>query len=114
MAFSEEEIARYSASAAAFCERRVPVHVHHQAWMGSRIEGQGVTLVEYRTHWKDKSKVTEHPIAKTTFNRRSSEWKIYWMRANLKWWAYEPCPAVSSFEEFLEEVDRDECGCFFG
>jgi len=114
MAFSDEDITRYSALASAFCERRHPAHVHHQVWMGFKIEGQSITLIEYRVHWQDKTKTTAHPIAKTTFNRRSGEWRIYWMRANLKWWAYEPCPTVSSFEEFLEVVDRDECGCFFG
>lgn len=114
MAFREKEISQYGASAAAFCERRAPVHVHHQVWMGFKIEAQSITLIEYRVHWKDKTKVTQHPIAKTSFNRRSGEWRIYWMRANLKWWAYQPCPTVSSFEEFLEIVDRDECACFFG
>lgn len=114
MAFNDEDVARYSALASAFCERAVPANVQHQVWMGFKIEGQSITLIEYRVHWQDKTRTTEHPIAKTSFNRRSGEWRIYWMRANLKWWAYEPCLTVSSFEKFLAEVDRDECACFFG
>lgn len=114
MAFTDEEVTQFSALASAFCERRCPVHVHHQVWMGFTIDGQSITLIEYRVHWQDKSRTIEIPISKTTFNRRANDWKIYWMRSNLKWWAYQPCPTVSTFEEFLEEVDRDEYGCFFG
>jgi hypothetical protein len=114
MAFSDEEIARYSALASAFCERKIPVHVHHQVWMGFRIEGQSITLIEYRVHWKDRTKTTEHPIAKTTYNRKTEEWRLYWMRADLKWHGYQPCPSTDTFEGFLEEVDRDEWACFFG
>ena len=114
MAFSDDERVHFSAQASAFCERRVPIHVHDKLWMGFRIDGHSITLLSFRPHWDDESKVTESPIAKTTFNRRTGEWKIYWMRANLKWYGYEPCPATTSFEEFLETVDRDECCCFFG
>ena len=114
MAFSDEEITLCSALASAFCERRVPAHVYHQAWLGFKIDGQSIILIEYRVHWKDKTKTIAHQIAKTTFNRRSGEWKVFWLRASLRWWANEPCPTVSSFEEFLEEVDQDECACFFG
>ena len=114
MAFSEEEIARYSASASAFCERRIPTHVHDKLWMDFRIEGQSIILLEFRPHWQDKSKVVESPVAKTTFIRKTGEWKLYWMRADLKWHVYEPRPTTSSFDEFLDEVDRDEWCCFFG
>lgn len=114
MAFTDEEIAEYGASAAAFCERRVPLHVQDQFWMGFRIEDQSITLIEFRVHWKDKSKVMMRPIAKTKFVRTTGEWRIYWLRADLKWHGYAPCPTVEFFKEFLDAVDRDECCCFFG
>ncbi|HUU44949.1 MAG TPA: DUF3024 domain-containing protein [Acidobacteriota bacterium] len=114
MAFTDEEIAQYGDSAAAFCQRRIPVPTQDGPWMGFRIEGQSIILLEFRPHWQNKSLLVQSPIAKTTFVRRTDEWRIYRMRADLKWHGYAPCPAVASFEEFLEEVDRDEYCCFFG
>ncbi|MEP7147965.1 MAG: DUF3024 domain-containing protein [Acidobacteriota bacterium] len=36
------------------------------------------------------------------------------MRRDLKWLGYELQPVANSSEEFLEIVDKDELGCFFG
>jgi hypothetical protein len=114
MAFADEEIEQYGEMAAAYCDDRIPPHVRDKLWMGYRIEDQSITLLEFRPHFQDKSRITMTPVAKTTFIRKTGEWRIYWMRRDLKWHGYAPCPAVWSFEEFLEEVDRDELCCFFG
>ncbi len=114
MAFSDDERVQYSAQASAFCERRVPVRVHDKLWMGFKIEGQSIVLLEFRPHWEQKFKIVQRPVAKTTFVRSADEWRIYWLRQDLKWHGYQPCPTAESFEEFLEEVTRDECCCFFG
>jgi hypothetical protein len=37
-----------------------------------------------------------------------------WQRADLKWHSYQPSPEVASVEEFLDVVQHDEYGCFFG
>ncbi len=114
MAFTDQEIEQYSAQATAYCEHRIPQHVQDRLWMGFLIEGQSITLLEFRPHWQDKSKVTQTPIAKATFVKKTATWKLYWMRQDLKWHRYEPCPTVESFDEFLEVVDADEYCCFFG
>ena len=41
-------------------------------------------------------------------------WKLYWQRADLKWHGYKPKTEVNSVEEFLEIVEADEYGCFYG
>ena len=56
----------------------------------------------------------EHPVAKATFARSQALWKIFWMRADLKWHGYEPLPAVGSIEKFLAVVEKDEHACFWG
>ncbi|HKL26212.1 MAG TPA: DUF3024 domain-containing protein [Desulfuromonadales bacterium] len=56
----------------------------------------------------------ESPVAKATYVKIRKIWKIYWMRADLKWHGYQPDPVVQSIEEFLEIVERDEYGCFYG
>ena len=37
-----------------------------------------------------------------------------WMRADLKWHRYEPCPTVPTIEDFIAAIDEDSYGCFFG
>jgi hypothetical protein len=62
----------------------------------------------------DKSRILEHSIAKTTYNKSKLCWKIFWQRADLKWHRYPPCPEVASLEEFLDVVQKDDHNCFFG
>jgi hypothetical protein len=40
--------------------------------------------------------------------RSQKVWKVFWMRADLRWHGYEPAPEVSSIEKFLEIVDQDK------
>ena len=58
--------------------------------------------------------LSEHPVAKATFVRTKSRWRVFWMRRDLQWHGYEPNAEVHSLEAFLHVVDRDEYGCFFG
>lgn len=47
-------------------------------------------------------------------NKVEAVWKIYWMRADLKWHSYSPAPTVGSIEKFLELVEIDKHACFLG
>jgi Protein of unknown function (DUF3024) len=53
-------------------------------------------------------------VAKATYNRKKRKWKVLWKRADMKWHGYQPDPEVGSVEEFLQVVQNDEYGCFFG
>jgi hypothetical protein len=35
-------------------------------------------------------------------------------RQDLKWHGYKPTPAVGTLEKFLEVIDKDKYGCFWG
>ena len=52
-------------------------------------------------------------MARATYVKRQSLWKVYWQRADLKWHLYEPVPEVNTLEEFLRIVEADEYACFF-
>ena len=56
----------------------------------------------------------ELPVAKATFVKTQNCWKVYWQRADLKWYAYEPVPKVKQLREFLKLVSDDQHACFFG
>lgn len=95
-------------------KRRPPISLRSKLDLGCRISGQSVELFEIRPRWNKPEQLFESAVAKTTYMRTQNVWKVYWMRADLKWHGYFPVPEVSSIEEFLDVVDRDEYACFWG
>ncbi len=115
MAFTAQQLGDIEAAMADFMrKRRPPVEIRAKLDIAWRVDKQSVMIYSIRPFWRDESRKIETPIAKTTFNRRANRWKIFWMRADLKWHAYSPYPEAVFFEEFLAIVDEDENGCFWG
>ena len=115
MALNDIERKRIEKVVDAYIQKRRPApHIRPQLDIGFRISGQSVEILEIRPRWKEPSVKMEHPVAKATFVRSTALWKIFWMRADLKWHGYEPLPAVGSIEKFLAAVDEDEHACFWG
>ena len=115
MALSEFEIKRCEKLVGQYVEsRRPPAHIRNDLDFAFRIKGQSVEIYEIRPAWREPGVKIESPVAKTTYVKTQQIWKIYWMRADMKWHSYQPNPDVKSIEEFLEIVERDEYGCFYG
>ena len=70
------------------------------------MEGQSIEIFEIRPDCKDASVRQELPVAKATFVRTKGTWKVFWMRADLRWHSYEPKAKVNTLKEFLGAVDR--------
>ena len=115
MSFTTQQIADIEASMADFMTKRRPSEeIRDRLDLSWRIEEQSVVIFSIRPHWQNKSHKIEGPVAKTTFVRTTNRWKIYWMRADLKWHSYPPHPEAVFFDEFLTVVDEDENCCFWG
>ena len=115
MGFDANELAHVEDVMDAFLERRRPrEEIRHELDLGYRIEGQSITIVEIRPQFMNPSVITEEPIAKTTYVRSSDVWKVFWMRADLKWHSYDPKPKVKTLQEFAKLVEADEYAAFFG
>ena len=115
MALSEFEIKRCEKLLGQYVEsRRPPVHIRNDLDLAFCIKGQSVEIFEIRPAWRGPGVKMESSVAKATYVKTRNVWKIYWMRADLKWHGYQPDPEVKSLEEFLEIVERDEYGCFYG
>jgi hypothetical protein len=95
-------------------KRRPPEHIRSKVDLSYKIENQSVIIFEIRPHWRNENEMIEQPIAKTTWVNTQKIWKIYWMRADLKWHSYEPKAIVKKIEQFLKTVDEDAHGCFWG
>lgn len=115
MAFSELELKCCEKAVEAFMQvRRPPPQIRNELDLRYRIKGQSIELFEVRPDWRDPEKTMETPVAKATYVRTQGVWKVYWQRADLKWHRYDPHGEVKSVEEFLNVVDVDQYGCFFG
>ena len=114
MAFSEIELKRIGGIVGPFCRRRSPVHARHQVRTDYRVKGHDVLIYEARTVWDDPTRWMEHGIAKIRFNRRAGDWRLFWLRASLKWETYEPLAGSRDLAVVVEEIDSDPHCCFFG
>ncbi len=115
MAFSETQIKQIEKTLMNFLDKnRPPEEMRNKLDLSYKIEGQSVYIVEIRPLWDKPEEILSMPIAKTTFIKTRDMWKIYWMRGTLKWEHYEPIPFVKNLSDFLDVVEQDSYGCFFG
>ncbi|MGB7297699.1 MAG: DUF3024 domain-containing protein [Burkholderiaceae bacterium] len=115
MALTELELKRCEKALIRFnAQCRPAPAIRHQLDIMCRFSGQSAEIVEVRPAFDAPRQFTETPAAKATFVRSQQHWKVYWMRADLKWHRYEPAAQVKTFEEFLAVVAQDEHHCFFG
>jgi hypothetical protein len=115
MTLSEFEKKKIEKVVARFVEERRPApHIRPQLDVGFRLSDRSVEIFEIRPRWDKPEEKIESPVAKATYVKSRGVWKIFWMRADLKWHSYPPAAEVKSVEQFLALVDEDENGCFFG
>lgn len=115
MGFSEFEIKKYEMILNEYIESiRPPVEIRDQLDISFRIDKQSVYLFEIRPEYQNPSKTMEIEVAKSTYVRTQNLWKIFWMRADLKWHGYEPDLFVDTLEEVLAIIRDDEYACFWG
>jgi len=115
MAISEFEIKRVEKLVGQFVEqKRPPAHIRNELDFSFRVSGQSFEIFTIRPLWNDPTIKTESPIAKATYVKSKKIWKLYWMRADLKWHSYPPFPASKSLEKILEVIKQDSHGCFWG
>ena len=115
MAFTEIEQARNSKALKWFMEqRRPPEHIRPQLDIGFTVVGQTVDIFEIRPDWQDKTTIRHSPVARVRYIKTQNEWRLYWMRSDLKWHLYEPDARFKTLLAALVVVDTDPYGCFFG
>ncbi len=115
MALTELDRKRVEKLVAAYvAKRRPPPHLRPQVDLAFRVSGQSVEIFEIRPRWDRPDEKQEHAIAKATYVKTQDIWKVFWMRADLKWHRYDPMPTVDSVAKFLQLVENDEYSCFFG
>lgn len=113
MAFSELERKRIEQVVGTFCRRRSPGHLKDKLRLEYSVKGHDVVIVERRPRWDNQSEWTESPVAKLKFIRSVGKWRLYWMRADMKWHEYPGLSSSSCLDELVQEIDADPLACFF-
>ena len=98
----------------SFLERkRPPENIRPKLDIAYKIEGQSVVINEVQPRW-NPSEIGEGGVAKATVVKAKNHWKIFWLRADLKWHAYDPKPTVKTLQDFVKLVEQDAHHCFWG
>ena len=94
--------------------KRPPEEIRSKLDIGYKIEDQSIIVFTVRPAFGNPNKYHESAVAKTTFVKAKHIWKVFWLRADLKWYAYDPKPTVKNVSEFIKLVEEDVHHCFWG
>lgn len=53
-------------------------------------------------------------VARFKKDDKTETWQLNWADRNSKWRKYPPLPSHRDIEKLLAEVDKNECGAFWG
>ena len=85
MALTELEHRRGQKLVGAYLEtRRPPIHLRSKLDYSFRIQGQSVEIFEVRPVWRNPQESSETAIAKATYVRTISRWRVFWQPSDLK------------------------------
>ena len=116
MAFDDLELRRIVNTVGALCRRRSPPQFKDKLQITYEVTGHNVLVYETRPPWDEPGEWTKLGAAKFTYIRSRKEWKLYWMRRDSKWHAYNPetTSKTHTLEQLVRIVDEDQYGAFFG
>ena len=114
MAFSEIELQRIKKIVGGFCTSSSPAHLRDKLYFDYDLAGQVITLVEVRPQWNDPKIIHRRGFARIRWIKTSKVWRLYWMRATLKWESYEPMKEARHLDAIIKVIENDDYCCFFG
>lgn len=114
MPFSELDLKRIEQTVGVFCGKRSPVHLKDKLCLTYTVKNHEVVIIERRPRWDNQTEWTELPVAKLKFIRTAAKWRLYWMRADMKWHEYPGLSSSNRLSDLVQEIDTDPLACFFG
>ena len=114
MAFSDIELERIDSVVGDLCRKRNRSEVSDQLNLEYYVDHHDVVLFERRPAYSPFVGVVDSPVAKFKYVRTKDEWRLYWMRRDLKWHGYDMLLSSKDLSDLVAEVDEDPFCCFFG
>jgi len=99
----------------AYCMQKLPAQLRDRVRLEIEVEGETVTLIESRPHFKHADIWTRLPVARFRFNLASGTWTLF--SPNLaKPDAWRPYPAKPERDlgKLIKLLDDDDSGAFWG
>lgn len=114
IAFREVDLKQIEQTIGVFCGKRSPRHLKEKLRLMYAVKGHEVVIVERRPRWDNQTEWTETPVANLKFIRSARKWRLYWMRADMKWHEYPWLSSSHHLDDLVQEIDADPLACFFG
>ena len=90
MAFSELELELIDKEVGGLCREMNRPEFKDELSIIYRVVKQDVFIFEKRPAYQRPNEYVETPAAKLKYVRTKNEWRLLWMRGDLKWHAYTP------------------------
>ena len=115
MAFTEWQLAEIKIAADKYLGKRNEMIGEHidQVKCEYRVEDQSVIIYEKRKQFMGDGYINID-VAKATYRKASDDWKLFWMRRDMKWHGYELAMFHEDIESVFKFVDEDQSGAFWG
>lgn len=94
--------------------KRPPLEMREEVDLTYEIDGKNIIVFERRCLLNNPEEIIEIPISKCTYIMSKDIWKVFWYRADGKWQIYLPLPYIQSLDEYVNVLEEDQYGCFFG
>lgn len=115
MAFTDAELKLIDATIGDLVRRqRPPEPLRGHFDLELEIDGHKVRIFTTRPLWSDRSRTVRSGVAQFTYTRTRDTWKLYWMRRDGKWHAWDPAENTGTLDELVQVVDEDRRGGFWG
>lgn len=115
MAFNKMELEHIDRTAGALARRRQsPEHLCDKIRHELEVDGRKGRTFTVRPLWSEPSRTVRSGVAQFTYTRTRDAWKLYWMRRDGKWHAWDPAENTGTLDELVRVVDEDRRGGFWG
>ncbi|MGQ0557221.1 MAG: DUF3024 domain-containing protein [Nitrospiraceae bacterium] len=110
MAFSKVDLKQIEQTVGTvFCGKHSPAHLNDKLRLVYAVKDHEVVIAERRPRWDNETEWTESPVAKLKFIRSANKWRLYWMRADMKWHEYPGLSSSTRLEDLVQEINTDPC-----
>ena len=114
MAFSELEQELIDNVVGGLCREMNRPEFKDELSIVYQVANQDVIISEKRPAHQRPKEYIETPAAKLKYIRSKKEWRLFWMRGDLKWHAYNPQKNSVKLKDLVAEIRTDPYGCFWG
>jgi len=114
MAFSEIELELINNLVGGLCREMNRPEFKDELSIVYRVDKQDVIISEKRPAYQRPKEYIETPAAKLKYIKSKKEWRLLWMRGDLKWHSYNPKKNSANLKDLVDEIRSDPYGCFWG